>query len=95
MTARTMPPVLYLPVSEDSTETTQYVEIRQMADGRRGLLAFSALDRLTDRLGEDQAWVLMYTDRLPELRATEPFDVVVMDPTLTPADAGADQDGAS
>jgi hypothetical protein len=74
--------VLYLPVSQDSTETTQYVEIRQMSDGRRGLVAFSALDRLTDRLGEDQPWVLMHTDKLPELRAGEPFDVIVMDPAL-------------
>lgn len=74
--------MLYLPISPDSTGTTQYVEIRQLSDGRRGLVAFSALDRLTDRCGEAQQWVLVHTDRLPELRASEPFDVIVMDAAL-------------
>ena len=41
-----VPPVLYLPLSVTSTPEEQLVEIRELKDGRRALLAYTALDRL-------------------------------------------------
>lgn len=68
-------PMLYLPVRDDGTTA----EIRRLKDGRRGLLAYTALDRLERCCGPSQRWTTIRTADLGDLRARQPFDVVVPD----------------
>ncbi len=74
-----MPPVLYLPSTGQTTNWGTDVEMRQTKDGRVALLAYTALDRLAQCMGPHQPWVLCRTDRLHELEATQPYDVIYLD----------------
>ncbi|KYJ98045.1 hypothetical protein O5Y58_00170 [Microbacterium paraoxydans] len=74
-----VPPVLYLPLSVTSTPEEQLVEIRELKDGRRALLAYTALDRLLELAGERQPWVLVRTEDLGQIKEAQPYDVVIFD----------------
>ena len=73
-----IPPVLYLPVL-DLPEGGQIAIVKEMTDGRRGLLAYTALDRLADKCGELQPWALVETAGLDAIHAAQPFDIVAFD----------------
>lgn len=79
-----VPPVLYLPAREHP-EGGAYPEIRKLRDGRSALLAYTALDRLADACGSEQAWILVHTSELGDIRARQPYDVVAFDPQLPSA----------
>ena len=74
-----VPPVLYLPLGVTSTPEEQLVEIRRLKDGRRALLAYTALDRLLQLAGERQPWALVRTEDLGQIKETQPYDVVIFD----------------
>ncbi len=77
-----IPPVLYLPVRLTSVGH-QSAEVRTLPDGRRALLAFTALDRLADQCGTEQPWSLVQTDALGSVKDEQPFDVVSFDPVIS------------
>ncbi len=74
-----VPPVLYLPLIDNPDGPAQMAVVRRLADGRRGLLAYTALDRLADKCGRDQPWMLVMTSELGRIREGQPFDVVAFD----------------
>ena len=76
-----VPPVLYVPV-RPHPEVGNYPEVRTLADGRRALLAYTALDRLAEACGGNQPWVLLYVSQLSVIKAEHAFDVVAFDPQL-------------
>ena len=76
-----VPPVIYLPVQADP-ELGHLALRRALADGRVGLIAFTALDRLIDACGDHQAWVCVHISETEDIRARTPFDVVVLDPDV-------------
>ncbi|GIG36453.1 hypothetical protein Cpa01nite_18340 [Cellulomonas pakistanensis] len=68
-------PAVYLPVRIDGDS----VEVRTLKDGRRALLAYSALDRLAEHCGPAQRWILVETAQLGLVKQRQPFDVVITD----------------
>ena len=70
--------MLYLPVLEHPEKGT-VAAIRELADGRLGLLAYTALDRLAAQCGAQQPWMVMPTSDLGRLREMQTFDVVAFD----------------
>jgi hypothetical protein len=74
-----VPPVLYLPIIDNPDSEGHMAVVRELADGRRGLLAYTALDRLADKCGANQPWMLLMTSELGTIRAEQPFDVVAFD----------------
>lgn len=74
-----VPPVVYLPVVDGSDSAFYEVEMRPTKDGRVALLAYTAMDRLSDCCGPHQPWVLYPTDRLEELGQSQPYDVIFLD----------------
>lgn len=74
-----VPPVLYLPLVDNPESAGRMAVVRTLADGRRGLLAYTALDRLAAQCGADQPWMLLMTSELGRIRAGQPFDVVAFD----------------
>jgi hypothetical protein len=79
-----VPPVLYLPVLEHP-EAGSVAAVHPLEDGRLGLLAYTALDRLADACGEDQPWMLVFTSELGRVKELQPFDVVAFDIAVPPA----------
>lgn len=77
-TAPLVPPVLYLPVMEHP-QGGQYAIVRELSDRRRGLVAYTALDRLADQCGANQPWVLVPTAELGRIKEEQPFDLVLFD----------------
>ena len=55
------------------------IELRRLRDGRRALLAYTAVDRLVKCMGPNQPWALFLTENLDELAEAQPFDVVMLD----------------
>jgi hypothetical protein len=74
-TTTPIPPVLYVPCEEGSTADDARLTLRATQDGRRALLAYTALDRLVRCCGEAQPWALVPA---AELDAAT-FDVVYLD----------------
>lgn len=74
-----VPPILYLPLMRGSTQDDPQVQLRRLKDDRIALLAYTALDRLVDRCGENQPWIIVRTPDLGELKGRQNFDVVVFD----------------
>lgn len=74
------PPMVYLPCVEHVTDPVlARVQMRETRDGRVALLAYSALDRLHDCCGRDQAWVVVPTPALADVHAADPFDLLFLD----------------
>ncbi|WP_232299644.1 SAV_915 family protein [Leucobacter komagatae] len=78
-----IPPVLYLPMRM-SDDGTSGADLRELPDGRRALLAYTALDRLALQCGEEQPWSLVGIEALAELKSEHKFDVVAFDPEIAP-----------
>jgi hypothetical protein len=68
-------PALFLPLRPDGRS----VEVRRLKDGRRALLAYTAIDRLAEHCGANQPWVLVETSELEQVKQRQPFDVLVPD----------------
>lgn len=76
----TVPPVLYVPTDGTTTESGDArIALRTTRDGRTALLAYTALDRLVTCCGAEQPWLLVPTERLSEINATQAYDVVYLD----------------
>ncbi|WP_225310171.1 SAV_915 family protein [Microbacterium testaceum] len=79
-----VPPALYLPLVGDPDGRGQQAVVQTLVDGRRGLLAYTALDRLADACGREQPWMLLMTSELDRVRQAQPFDVVAFDLDVPP-----------
>lgn len=55
------------------------MQIRELKDGRLALLAYTALDRLLERCGPNQRWVLVRTPDLGRIKDEQHYDVVILD----------------
>lgn len=76
-----IPPVLYLPVIVNGRGRAA-ADIRMKEDGKRALIAFTALDRLAAQYGINQSWVLMPVESLGGVKAEQSFDVIAFDPII-------------
>lgn len=76
-----VPPVLYLPVRE-LPGGGLLAEVCATTDGKHALLVFTALDRLLEACGSNQAWKLVEMPALDAIQETQPFDLVAFDPEL-------------
>lgn len=74
-----VPPVLYLPVVEAQGQTGPQFVVRRLTNGRDGLLAYTALDRLAKSCGAEQPWVLLPIEELERVKQAQPFDVIAFD----------------
>jgi hypothetical protein len=82
-----VPPMLYLPVLEHPAGGS-VAAVRSLQDGRIGLLAYTALDRLAAQCGSGQPWILVATSQVHRIREAQPFDVIAFD-VVVPEDLRA------
>lgn len=82
-----LPPVVYAPTFVDDEGRTR-LRMHRLADGRVAIFVYSAIDRLEAQYGEGAAWVLMGPDHLQRAHEQAPYDLLMLDRDLYPADAG-------
>lgn len=79
--AISFPPVVYVPCERPpgpgDAELT--VDLRRTRDGQTALLVYSALDRLVQCCGPHQAWVVMPTAKLEQVRENTAFEMILLD----------------
>jgi len=78
-------PVVYVPIASATTnaEDAQF-EHRKTKDGRKALLAYSALDRLQAGMGASQPWLVLPTLQLQGIWEVDKFDTVLLDIEIPP-----------
>lgn len=90
------PPVVYVPTSAADAQGQARLELVELADGRRALFAYSAMDRLMDMYRSDAPWVLLTVAELERAHQEVPYDLLLLDRvvnlpgpdgTSTPGDA--------
>jgi SseB protein N-terminal domain len=79
--AVSLPPMVYVPCTMPSPPDadTLSIEFLEMADGRTGLPAYSALDRLVAHCGPQQPWVVLPSEKLDEVAEHVAFDFILLD----------------
>ncbi|HWS31496.1 MAG TPA: SAV_915 family protein [Actinoplanes sp.] len=77
---RELPPYVYVPCSPVREGTTDLiVDLRRTQAGQVALLVYSALDRLIDNCGEQQAWTALPTTELERIREATGFELILLD----------------
>lgn len=72
------PPYLYIPVWLDNEGMVQ-VSIAEGTEHEKILLAYTALDRLLDALGDEQPWAAIETSRLSLVKEETGYTHLVVD----------------
>lgn len=74
------PPVLYVPLANAAAKPEDVqLQYRLTKDGRKALLAYSALDRLKNGMGDEQPWAVFPTATLEAFWDADRFDTVLLD----------------
>lgn len=77
---REFPPMVYVPCSPAEVGSREVsVDVWPAKDGRTILLVYSALDRLVDGCGPEQAWVVLPATVLEQVRLAAGFELVLLD----------------
>ncbi|MDF1605135.1 SAV_915 family protein [Nocardioides sp. YIM 152315] len=86
-----LPPVVYVPTTDEADPSTRRVLMHLVADGRTALYTYSALDRLRDHYLPDSSWILCDGTALQRIHDETPYDLlfVDVDPGLRDADEDA------
>lgn len=85
-TSAALPPVVYAPTLTQDDGTVR-VRMHRMRDDRTALLVYSAIDRLEAQYGDGHPWVLLTRPDLQRAYDAAPFDLLLLDRELYPADA--------
>ncbi|MGH3361245.1 MAG: SAV_915 family protein [Nocardioides sp.] len=81
-----LPPVVYAPTLRDDDGNTR-IRMHKMRDDRVALFVYSAIDRLEAQYGAGTPWVLLGPGQLERAHEASPFDLLLLDRELYPAEA--------
>lgn len=73
------PPVVYVPTSAADDHGQATLEMVELADGRRALFAYSAMDRLMSLHRSDAPWVLLTVADLERAHGEVAYDLLFLD----------------
>ncbi|KQR37204.1 SAV_915 family protein [Microbacterium sp. Leaf159] len=73
-----LPPVLYVPAEPADTDRSR-ITIRELANGQRALIAYTALDRLHRGAGAEAPWMLVSSTQLIELASQRQITRLLID----------------
>ena len=84
----TLPPVVYVPTTDEPDPATRRVLMHRVEDGRTALYTYSAIDRLHRFYLPDNSWVLCDVAALQRIHDETPYDLLFLDvdPGLRDAD---------
>ncbi|KAA9152403.1 hypothetical protein FPZ12_036950 [Amycolatopsis acidicola] len=78
------PTVLYLPTATPVHGEELAFVLRDLEGGQRALLVYSSLEQLVAGCGDEQPWVGIRAEALPEFETLTEPDVVLWDAVLAP-----------
>lgn len=90
-----LPPVVYIPTTDEPDVASRRVLLHRVADGRTALYTYSAIDRLHRWYLPDTPWLLCDVAALQRIHDQSPYDLLFLDvdPGLRDdADPAADGD---
>lgn len=89
-----LPPVVYVPTTDEWDVASRRVLLHQVADGRTALYTYSAIDRLHSWYLPDAPWLLCDVAALQRIHDQTPYDLLFLDvdPGLRDEPAGPDDD---
>lgn len=75
----TLPPVVYVPTSDEEDQQARRVLMHLVEDGRTALYTYSAPDRLDDFYLPGNPWVLCDVSALQRIHDETPYDLLFVD----------------
>lgn len=75
----TLPPVVYVPTSDEPDPATRRVLMHRVEDGRTALYTYSAIDRLHRFYLPNSSWVLCDVAALQRVHDETPYDLLFLD----------------
>lgn len=81
-----MPPVVYVPTTDEAEPGFRQVLMHTMGDGRTALFVYSAIDRLFSFYRPGNAWIVCDVATLQRIHDETPYDLLFVDqdPGLEP-----------
>jgi hypothetical protein len=76
---RPMPPIVYVPTTDDVEPHERRVVMHRVEDGRTALYTYSAPDRLDDYYLPGNPWVLCDVATLQRIHDETPYDLLFVD----------------
>lgn len=74
-----MPPVVYVPTTDEPDVASRRVLMHQVEDGRTALYTYSAIDRLHRWYLPDNPWLLCDVAALQRIHDQSPYDLLFLD----------------
>jgi hypothetical protein len=74
-----LPPVVYVPTTDEPDVATRRVLMHRVADGRTALYTYSAIDRLHRWYLPDAPWLLCDVAALQRIHDQSPYDLLFLD----------------
>lgn len=74
-----LPPVVYVPTTEEPDVAARRVLLHRVEDGRTALYTYSAIDRLHRWYLPDTPWLLCDVAALQRIHEQSPYDLLFLD----------------
>ncbi|MFV0407087.1 MAG: SAV_915 family protein [Propioniciclava sp.] len=74
-----MPPVVYVPTTDEAEPRQRRVLMHRVADGRIALYTYSAPDRVDSLYRQGAPWVLCDVPALQQVHNNSPYDLLFVD----------------
>jgi hypothetical protein len=74
-----LPPVVYVPTTDEPDAAARRVLLHRVADGRTALYTYSAIDRLHRWYLPDAPWLLCDVAALQRIHDQSPYDLLFLD----------------
>ncbi|GMA32697.1 SAV_915 family protein [Litorihabitans aurantiacus] len=78
-TNRPMPPVVYVPTTDEADQRARRLVMHTVEDGRTAIYTYSAPDRLDRYYLQGQPWVLLDVASLQRAYEDTPYDLLFVD----------------
>lgn len=78
-TRPTMPPVVYVPTTDEEDRAARRLVMHTVEDGRTALYTYSAIDRLDRYYLEGNPWVVLDVAALQRAFEASPYDLLFVD----------------
>ena len=74
-----IPPVVYVPTTDEQEPDAREVLMHTVPDGRTALFVYSAIDRLFDFYRRGNAWIACDVATLQRIHDATPYDLLFVD----------------
>jgi hypothetical protein len=74
-----IPPVVYVPTTDEQEPAAREILMHTVPDGRTALFVYSAIDRLFEFYRDGNAWIVCDVATLQRIHDATPYDLLFVD----------------